>query len=52
MKKKTMKKIRSCLTRLRSVFSQLKLSHNLKCSMRVRQRIFLCLVGLRRSRDT
>ena len=26
--------------------------YNFKCSMRVRQRIFLCLVGLRRNRDT
>ena len=51
-KKKKMKKIRSCLTRWRSVFSQLKLIHNFKCSICVRQRIFFCLVGLRRSRDT
>ena len=44
-KKKKMKKIRNCLTRLKSVFSQWKLIHNFKYSLRLRQRFFWYLVG-------
>ena len=38
-KKKKMKIIRSCLRRWRSVFSQLKVIHNFKCNLCLRQRI-------------
>ena len=44
-KKKKVKKLRSCVTRLRSVFSQWKLIHNFKYSLRLRQRFFLVFGG-------